>query len=285
MPKLTCPECDTPFHTAGGRYTTCPVCDARLDTRRGDVPAVVTPGRQLPAEDERPRRPTARRVSGPIVVRRHSDATPKAMLALVVMGVIGLFAVVACVLVVIYTVTGTTKSPTPMAALAGPPGFAPGQPAPPAANDGLPGVDPGQLPQIGGEVPDDDLSRLFPPGMFPPGFGPGGPPAAPPAPAVQIVTLSNLRDAPGLGGRGELMVDFSYAAGNAPALFDTLILRTAGGTAEVRLHLLGRGQGTIKVRMTGPGGNLGGNVEAWMERKASPIPGTPGQVVSNVVKK
>jgi hypothetical protein len=121
--------------------------------------------------------------------------------------------------------------------------------------------------------------------MFP--GGPGGPnvlgaPGAAAPAAVAIVALSNLREVQGFAGIPELHVDFEYAAGSPPGVFDTLILKSVNGTAQVRLHFQGQPKGTIKVAGIGVGV---GTLEAWMERKTSPSPLAAGQKISNSVTK
>ena len=218
MPKLTCPECDTAFNTAGGRYTGCPGCGVRLDARDPDDPVAVgrptrSPKTTSPYDtdlaDVKPKKPV-KRYSGPIVVRKQNDGTPKAILALILVGVVGAFGLFAGIAVIVYHVAGSdrpkmaTNSPPPPTGQGVGNSFAPGgnpggpggggngfpggggmigNGGPPAGPGGsfptpkgnLPGVDPGELPQIGTEIDDDDLAGLFPPGTFPPGTFPGRP--------------------------------------------------------------------------------------------------------------
>jgi len=282
--------------------------------------------------DVRPKKKSAKRYSGPIVVRKNNDDTPKVMLALIVVGVVAVFGLFAGVAVIVYHVSGSdrprvaTTSPPPAATpnAGGNPGGmnggmtggnAPAGPggAFPTPKGDLPGVDPGELPQIGGEADDEELARLFPPGMFPgnptgpggpgapvgPPGGPGGPPGRPgrgPRPpglfpggpgvaapaAISIVTLSNLREAAGFAAVPELHVDYEYAAGSPPGVLDTLMLKSPNGTAQVRLHFQGQPKGTIKVARVGVGV---GSLEAWMERRTSPSPFAAGQKISNSVTK
>ena len=326
MPKVTCPECDTPFETVSPRYTGCPGCGSRLDVRDPRDPVAVgeptrSPRTTSPYDvsfaEVKQKKPT-KSFSGPIVVRKNNDDVPKVMILLIVLGVVGLFSVVLGVGVIVYHVVGSgePRAPTNLAPAVTP--SAGGQfptavksgddgniPLPPSKS-GLPGVDPGELPQGPDQIGDDELARMLPPGFFPgapspprppvpprmpgaPGAPrmpvfPGGPGNAPPAP-VSIVTLSNLRDAKGFAGSPELHVDFVYAPGSAPALFDTLVLTTGNSVSNVRLNLVGQTKGTISVRLFGPRNPAGAVTEAWLERRVSPAPNALGQKISNSVTK
>ncbi len=299
MPKLTCPECDTAFETAGARYTSCPGCGVRLDTRGGGPRAVGLPTRSPKTTSpydtdlaEPPSRKPAKRYSGPIVVRKNDDGAPKVMLLLIVVGVVGLFGLFVGIAVIVYHVTGTDE-PRMAAAPATYPadgGRAPTSvPTAPGSNatarpnpaGGLPGVDPADL--LPGA---DDNAGMFPPGFPampgpPPGF-PGGPGQVAPAP-VSLVTLSNFRDGRGFAGSAELHLDYEYAAGAPAGIFDTLMIKSGTNVSQVRLSLLGRNKGTISVQLVGM--PVGRGVEAWMERRNSFIPNGLGQKISNTVTK
>ena len=305
MPKLTCPECDTAFETAGARYTSCPGCGVRLDTRGGGPRAVGAPTRSpkttspydADLDEPRPRKPVKRH-SGPIVVRKNDDGVPKVMLALIVAGVVGMFGLFVGIAVIVYQVTGTDDSRTASAPATYPatypadggrvPASVPTTPLP-AANanarpnpaGGLPGVDPAELPAVA-----DDNAGRFPPGFPrmpgpPPGF-PGGPGQVAPA-AVSLVKLSNFRDGRGFAGSPELHLDYEYAAGSPPGLFDTLMIKSGTNVSQVRLTLIGRDKGTISVQLIGM--PVGRGVEAWMERRNGFIPNGLGQKISNTVTK
>lgn len=298
MPKLTCPECDTAFETAGARYTSCPGCGVRLDTRGGDGPRAVglptrSPKTTSPYDTdlaETPRRKPAKRYAGPIVVSKNDDGVPKVMLALIVVGVVGVVGLFLGIAVIVYQAVGTDEPRMASAPAAFPaPTTVATTPTPnvnanPVANanpaGGLPGVDPAELPP--GADPDAGRMPGFPwmPGP-PPGF-PGGPGQVAPA-AISVVTLSNFRDGRGFAGSPELHLDYEYAAGARPGLFDTLMIKSGNSVSQVRLSLLGRGKGTISVQLIGM--PLGPNVEAWMERRNSPIPNSLGQKISNSVTK
>ena len=301
MPKLTCPECDTAFETAGARYTSCPGCGVRFDTR-GDGPRAVgqptrSPKTTSPYDTdlaEPPRRKPEKRYSGPIVVSKNDDGVPKVMLALIVVGVVGVVGMIVGVGVIAYHVTDAGE-PRAAAAPATYPTDSARAPAtaltpatPGAANPagGLPGVDPADFqPGV------DEAAGLFPPGFFPgappgfpgppPGF-PGGPGQAVPA-AISIVKLSNFRDGRGFAGSAELHLDYEYAAGSPAGIFDTLMIKSGTNVSQVRLHLLGRNQGTISVKLIGM--PVAAGVEAWMERRNGFLPNTPGQKISNSVTK
>ncbi len=210
MPKVTCPECDTPFETVSPRYTSCPGCGSRLDVRDPRDPVAVgqptrSPKTTSPYDTnlaEVKRKKPARTFSGPIVVRKSSDDVPKVMILLIVLGVVGLFSLVLGVAVIVYHVVGSsearpaTNAPLVTATPSGPAPFqptgnggnpaAPGAPKPPTG--GLPGVDPGDLPEGPGDNGDDELARMMPPGFFPGAPGapapprPPGPPRMPGAP-------------------------------------------------------------------------------------------------------
>ncbi len=301
MPKLTCPECDTAFETAGGRYTSCPGCGVRLDTRGGDGPRAVGPPTRSPNTTspydtdlaEPPRRKPAKRYSGPIVVRKNDDGVPKVMLALILAGVVGLFGLFVGIAVIVYHASSPDEPRLASAPAAYPadggraPTTVPTTPLPtvrPNPAGGLPGVDPAELPPGA----DPDAGR-FPPGFPqmpgfpgpPPGF-PGGPGQVAPAP-VSLVKLSNFRDGRGFAGSAELHLDYEYAAASPPGIFDTLMIKSGTSVSQVRLSLIGRGKGTISVQLIGM--PVGPGVEAWMERRNSFIPNSLGQKISNTVTK
>jgi len=322
MPKVTCPECDTRFDTASPRYTSCPGCGVRLDVRDPRDPLAVgeptrSPKTTSPYDTdlaEVKRKKPARRFSGPIVVRKENDDVPKVMIVLIVVGVVGLFSLVVGVgVIAFHAVAGrdpqvaqtnapaTRSEAAPFAPNRGADASVPTKPTPPKPAGGLPGVDPGELPEGPGSNDDDELTRMLPPGFFPgaparpgrpggpsgPGGGPGGPqfpggPGNAPPAAVSIVTLANLRDTNGVGS-AELLVDFDYAPGSTPALYDMLILKTGNNVATVRLKLLGQMRGTISVRLSGPRNAGGAVTEAWMERRT--VPTGVGQKISNTVTK
>jgi len=100
MPRLTCPNCDTGFETAGARHITCPACGSRLDTRGPDgLRAVSGPSRTTEkiggrspfdagddlSEIPKPKKEKPQR-QRTVVIRTGSnnDAAPKTMLAVLV---------------------------------------------------------------------------------------------------------------------------------------------------------------------------------------------------------
>jgi len=116
------------------------------------------------------------------------------------------------------------------------------------------------------QAPPPQWAGMQPPGnpmpMVPPP-GPAGPPPAPIIPPALMpvepgkkVAISNLRVQRGIGGRSELVFDYSFAAGRPIGLYTAVVTEPGGQPATADLHFLEQ-SGTISLSSFGPfGGNF-----------------------------
>ena len=150
MPRLTCPNCETNFETAGARYTACPACGSRLDTRGPDgLRAVSGPSRTSETTGGRspfdaaddlgdlPKTPAKQANRNRTVIIRtgsNTDSAPKALLAILVgTTVLGCLLVGVIVTLVWYlgqrpqvSLNAPSKSPSQSPNFDGSQGIAPG---------------------------------------------------------------------------------------------------------------------------------------------------------------
>jgi hypothetical protein len=117
--------------------------------------------------------------------------------------------------------------------------------------------------------------------MVPPA-GPGGPPTAPlippglmPVEPGKQVAISNLRVQRGIGGRSELVFDYSFAAGRPIGLYSAVVTEPGGQSATADLHFLDQ-QGTISLSSFGPfGGNFRSGTKVYISTHAIGIRNVP----------
>jgi hypothetical protein len=113
------------------------------------------------------------------------------------------------------------------------------------------------------QAPAPQWAGMPPPGnpmpMNPPA-GPGGPPPAPIIPPALMpvepgkqVAISNLRVQRGIGGRSELVFNYTFAAGRPIGLYTAVVTEPGGQPATADLHFLEQ-SGTISLSSFGPFG-------------------------------
>lgn len=245
MPRVRCPDCDARF-SATGRRAECPDCGYRF---------------RLDPDDERDERDVRRS-------RRAKYSSGKNLVPLLIVGgavgVVFVFGVIGLVVFSVIT-RGREEARRPNAAA-------------PAPMFDAPGDAPNLAPLVNGP-PQPSAPPLIDSG---PKTGANSQPTVP----GQWVTLSNLRrgGGGGFGPPAAFSVDYAYAAGSSPNIFDVLVV-SSGGERVGTVDLTGPRPraDTISVRSFGPrGGALNGAIEVWMERRNAPAPfGGRGDKISN----
>jgi hypothetical protein len=107
-----------------------------------------------------------------------------------------------------------------------------------------------------GPPPAGGMNLLPPVGPAPPvapAPGPMIPPALMPVEPGKQVAISNLRVQRGVGGRNELVFDYTFPAGRPIGLYSAVVGEPGGQSATADLHFLDQ-QGTISLSSFGPFG-------------------------------
>jgi len=102
----------------------------------------------------------------------------------------------------------------------------------------------------------------------PPPVGPMIPPGLMPVEPGKQVAISNLRVQRGIGGRSELVFDYSFPAGRPIGLYSAVVTEPGGQSATADLHFLEQ-QGTISLSSFGPfGGNFRSGTKVYISTHA-----------------